>query len=352
MLMFLSMRRSLRVLNFQLAITVFEFNFSARGMVCLREIQVHLTFFVVRARLETNPKRESISLRVDLLCDLFLVVKSMLTKSLCLLCRLLSVWFLVLISITSCLWMQQSMVLKWLSMESGLQQTCKASFPRSMHNDSTLRANSGLRCYQMSDSRFSSARIAFWVGFRFQSAAIPLFILSVVSGNRRWRCLPMSLGSFIGSMIVIFSLSCLGLGTNANVMILCNKIAQAPPNNCGWRFLQRLDWLVCRWSDRRSASGLLTSVDAASHGETLQRIRRRKVESLFLGKTLESCRSEIGVLSWLSHSTAQFRLWWGLICWCRWRKVSLRRTLQMRDDLFCLIWKSDLAKWGASQERI
>ena len=46
------------VLNFPLASTMLEFNFSARDVACWREKKVCLTHYVMRARFDTNSRRE------------------------------------------------------------------------------------------------------------------------------------------------------------------------------------------------------------------------------------------------------------------------------------------------------
>ena len=116
--MFLDVRRPVRGLNLLLVSTVLELNFSARGTVCWRAMQVHLTHCIVRVRFDTNPKRESISRSVILLCELLHAVNGMLTKYVCLLSGMLSVRFIVMIIIPICVRAQEHVVLKCLFMES------------------------------------------------------------------------------------------------------------------------------------------------------------------------------------------------------------------------------------------
>ena len=58
-----------------------ELNFSASDEACWSAIQVSLTHCVVRAWLDTIPKREANSHSVSIFRDLFHVVSKILTKS-------------------------------------------------------------------------------------------------------------------------------------------------------------------------------------------------------------------------------------------------------------------------------
>ena len=73
------------------------------------------------------------------------------------------------------------MVLKRVSVESGLLRTFKSGLPRSTHDNSTLDANEDLSYFQMSASMFSYANMEFCVGPHFPSVITPLLIMSVVT---------------------------------------------------------------------------------------------------------------------------------------------------------------------------
>ena len=96
MLMFLCLNRSVRFLCFRLESTVLELKLSARYTSCWSEIEVRLVNCVVRVRLDTNPKRKDIPCSVNLLSEMYHAVNIMFTKTLNLLCGILSVRFLVL----------------------------------------------------------------------------------------------------------------------------------------------------------------------------------------------------------------------------------------------------------------
>ena len=81
MLMLLDRRRSIRCLYFPLVKPVLELNFSERHTACWSAMQVHLTYYVVRDRFDTIPKREAIPRISNLLCGLSRVVNSVFTKS-------------------------------------------------------------------------------------------------------------------------------------------------------------------------------------------------------------------------------------------------------------------------------
>ena len=92
------------------------------------------------------------------------------------------------------------MVLKHVSIESGILRICKSGSPRSMHVDSMLQANPGLNFSHISASEFSSASMVFWVIPRLPSAIRPLLVLPAISWTRRWGHLSVSFGSFIRSI--------------------------------------------------------------------------------------------------------------------------------------------------------
>ena len=85
-------------------------------------MKVHLAHFVARTRFVTSPKREAISRSVNLLREMFHVVNRILAKALCVSSGILSTRFLVLISAHSCVWKQEHMCVKHLSIESILQR--------------------------------------------------------------------------------------------------------------------------------------------------------------------------------------------------------------------------------------
>ena len=80
----------------------FELNFSARGVASWSEMHVCLTSYVVRARFNTNPKREAVSRRVKLLRELFHAVSRVVAKSFYLLSGMINARILELISTSNC----------------------------------------------------------------------------------------------------------------------------------------------------------------------------------------------------------------------------------------------------------
>ena len=86
---------------------------------------------------------------------------------------MLSARFLVLMYTHSYVQGYEYVVMKHLSMDSGVCRSCKSGSPRSMHEESMLQANASLSCYQMPASKLSSANMAFWTGRRFPSATKP-----------------------------------------------------------------------------------------------------------------------------------------------------------------------------------
>ena len=95
--------------------------------------------------------------------------------------RVLRVRVLVLVNAPKRVWRNNHVVLKHLSMDSGLRRSFKSSLPRSMHDDPILQANASLICSQISAIRMSSVSTVFWVGPRLMSAITPLLILSAVA---------------------------------------------------------------------------------------------------------------------------------------------------------------------------
>ena len=59
----------------------FKLNFSVSDKACWSAMQVHLTHCVVKSRIDTIPKREDTSRRVNLLRELLHVVSIILTNS-------------------------------------------------------------------------------------------------------------------------------------------------------------------------------------------------------------------------------------------------------------------------------
>ena len=81
---------------------------------------------------------------VNFLCELFHVVNIMFIQHLRLLSSIIIVILLMLISTHNYARAQDRVVLKHLSMESGLRRNLKYISPRSIQNNSTLYANAGL----------------------------------------------------------------------------------------------------------------------------------------------------------------------------------------------------------------
>ena len=130
-----------------------------------------LTHCIARERLDTKPKKEASSRSVILSRELFYVFNIMFVKSLCFLSRMISTRLLALISDLNCARTQERAVLKHLYMEIGFRRTCKYVSPRSMRDDSTLHASSGLSCSYISAIRLSSAKMTFWV-YRYSPSII------------------------------------------------------------------------------------------------------------------------------------------------------------------------------------
>ena len=69
--------------------------------------------------------------------------------------------FLVLMNDPNCVRRKEHIVLKCLSIDSGLRWSCKSSSPRIIHNGSMPHDNDGLICSQISASSLSSKSIEF-----------------------------------------------------------------------------------------------------------------------------------------------------------------------------------------------
>ena len=99
MLVCLFRRRSVRCLCFPLEKTTFELNFSAMKKACCSATHVHFTNIVVMDRLDTRPKREATSRRVNLFRNLCQVVDRIFTKHARSVSGMLRVMYLVLIHV-------------------------------------------------------------------------------------------------------------------------------------------------------------------------------------------------------------------------------------------------------------
>ena len=178
--MYFDWSRSIRYFCFPLAKTTFELNCSAIETACWSVMHVCFTHCVVRARPGNIPKREATTHNVNFFRELFQVVNIIDTKSLRFVSRMTKIRFLVLIQTSNWLQRYKHVILKYLSMDSGLRQRCK------------LQAKSGFRCVQTSASRFSFTNETFLVGPLLPSTRMPLLMLSAVACTSRWgscRCL-------------------------------------------------------------------------------------------------------------------------------------------------------------------
>ena len=79
--MSLDRRRHVRCLCFPLEKTTFELNFSAIETACFGDTCVNFTHFMVRARLDTSPRKEDTWRIMNLFRELFQVVDVIVTKS-------------------------------------------------------------------------------------------------------------------------------------------------------------------------------------------------------------------------------------------------------------------------------
>ena len=82
-----------------------------------------LTHCVVKERFDINPKMKAITRRVNVLRELFHMVDRTFIKYLCLFSGMLSVRFLALVSTPNSIRVQDRVVLKHLSMKSGIWRT-------------------------------------------------------------------------------------------------------------------------------------------------------------------------------------------------------------------------------------
>ena len=102
--MFVERRSSVRLWNLPLEKTVFELNLMERNVACCRAIYVYFYHEVVRARLDTKPRREVISLKVNLLRLGCHVLSSMCSRAIHLSSGMPMVRLRVLMRMPSCLW--------------------------------------------------------------------------------------------------------------------------------------------------------------------------------------------------------------------------------------------------------
>ena len=169
-------------------------------MACQSAMQVCLIFCWDRARFDTSPKREANSCGVSLFLDLLHVVSIMFTKSWRLLSSMLSTRFLMLMCAPRCALRQEHEVLKHLSMDSELRQSCKSGFPKSIRKDSMLQANTGLSYFHTHASKFSSNSIELCTGPCLLHVTAPFLIMPSVAWTKIWGYSSASFGSFMRSM--------------------------------------------------------------------------------------------------------------------------------------------------------
>ena len=170
---------------FPLAKTNFELNFSAAEIVRCNVMQVHFTCCVARARFDTILKRKAISRSANIFLELFQVINMIVTKSCRFVSGMIKVRLLVLMHTPSCVRRHAHVVLNHFYMDNGLWRRCSSGSPRSMYDDSMLKANVGLNCSQISAIRLSSTNVSFWVGPLSLLTMTPLLILSSVAWTRR-----------------------------------------------------------------------------------------------------------------------------------------------------------------------
>ena len=101
MLVCLDRSRYVMCLYFPLEKRTFKLNFGTMETACCSSIYVYFTHCVVRARLDTSPRRKATSFSVNLFRELFQVVDRMVTKSARFVPGILMVRFLVLMRILS-----------------------------------------------------------------------------------------------------------------------------------------------------------------------------------------------------------------------------------------------------------
>ena len=102
------------------------------------------------------------------------------------------------------------MVLKHLSMDSGLRRRFKSVLLSSMCRYSMLQVRARCRCAQISARSLSSSNIAFLVGLLLPSVLTPLLTLLAVACTRMWGNLSVSLGHLIRLTIALFLCNIVG----------------------------------------------------------------------------------------------------------------------------------------------
>ena len=83
--------------------------------------------------------------------------------------------------------MHEHMVLKYLSIDSGIMRKHNSGFTMSIRRASMPQATAGIRCANMSARRLSSAKIAFLVGPMLPFTKTPLLKLSDIARTMRWE---------------------------------------------------------------------------------------------------------------------------------------------------------------------
>ena len=151
MLVCLDWRRYVTCLYFPLEKKTFELNFSAMETACCSAMHAHFIHCLIGARLDTSPRRDATSRSVNLFRELFQVFDMIFTKSALFVSEMLIVRSLELTHMPSWVRMYEHVVLKSLSMHSGLRQSCNSGRPRSVCRASTLQARASFRCTQMSE---------------------------------------------------------------------------------------------------------------------------------------------------------------------------------------------------------
>ena len=98
------------------------------------------THYVVRARLNTSPRRDSTSRSVNLFREMFQVVDKIVISSERFVSEMLRLRSLVPMHALILMRSYDHVVLNYLSIDSGLQRRCELGFPSSMHRASMLQA--------------------------------------------------------------------------------------------------------------------------------------------------------------------------------------------------------------------
>ena len=168
---------------------------------------MYLAHEVVRAKLDTKPRREATSLKVKLLRLLCHVRRSMCSSAIRLSSGMPTVSFRVLMRIPSCLRTYEQSLSLYLVMDKGLIRRLVSGSPKRVNNASALVAKAGRRCGQMSASRLSSTNIAFFVGPRVPFEKTPGLRLSLVAGTRSCGHLFKSFGTGIACTLRLGSCS-------------------------------------------------------------------------------------------------------------------------------------------------